>query len=233
MAQLQAILTYQDLDAKLYKLERELAGCDERKEYQKVKKFLETAPEKLDALDAKAVSLKAEAAEIAQKYARVEETLKEFENLDELITGGADIAFYKKKLQSIVDQLKKLKADLNGLTEAIKATDAEFQKMKKQVISAQKQYPEVSEKYKAVKAANEAQRKELEVGLAPLVKEIPEKMLEVYQTKRKERIFPIIGELTGNRCPFCSMEPPLAARNKLTGGGMIECDNCHRIIFGK
>ncbi len=233
MAQLQAILTYQDLDAKLYKLERELAGCDERKEYQKVKKFLETAPEKLDALDAKAVSLKAEAAEIAQKYARVEETLKEFENLDELITGGADIAFYKKKVQSIVDQLKKLKADLNGLTEAIKATDAEFQKMKKQVISAQKQYPEVSEKYKAVKAANEAQRKELEVGLAPLVKEIPEKMLEVYQTKRKERIFPIIGELTGNRCPFCSMEPPLAARNKLTGGGMIECDNCHRIIFGK
>ena len=233
MAQLQAILTYQDLDAKLYKLERELAGCDERKEYQKVKKFLETAPEKLDALDAKAVSLKAEAAEIAQKYARVEETLKEFENLDELITGGADIAFYKKKVQSIVDQLKKLKADLNGLTEAIKATDAEFQKMKKQVISAQKQYPEVSEKYKAVKAANEAQRKELEVGLAPLVKKIPEKMLEVYQTKRKERIFPIIGELTGNRCPFCSMEPPLAARNKLTGGGMIECDNCHRIIFGK
>ena len=233
MAQLQAILTYQDLDAKLYKLERELAGCDERKEYQKVKKFLETAPEKLDALDAKAVSLKAEAAEIAQKYARVEETLKEFENLDELITGGADIAFYKKKLQSIVDQLKKLKADLNGLTEAINATDSEFQKMKKQVISAQKQYPEVSEKYKAVKAANEAQRKELEVGLAPLVKEIPEKMLEVYQTKRKERIFPIIGELTGNRCPFCSMEPPLAARNKLTGGGMIERDNCHRIIFGK
>ena len=32
MAQLQAILTYQELDAKLYKLERELAGCDERKE---------------------------------------------------------------------------------------------------------------------------------------------------------------------------------------------------------
>ena len=233
MAQLQAILTYQELDAKLYKLERELAGCDERKEYQKVKKFLETAPEKLDALDAKAVSLKGEASEIAQKYAHLEETLKDFENLDELITGGADIAFYKKKAQSIVDQLKKLKADLNSLTEAIKATDAEFQKMKKQVISAQKQYPEVSEKYKAVKAANEAQRKELETGLAPLVKEIPEKMLEVYQTKRKERIFPIVGELTGNRCPFCSMEPPLAARNKLTGGGMIECDNCHRIIFGK
>ena len=233
MAQLQAILTYQELDAKLYKLERELAGCEERKEYQKVKKFLETAPEKLDALDAKALSLKGEAAEITQKYAHLEETLKDFENLDELITGGADIAFYKKKAQSIVDQLKKLKTDLNNLTEAIKATDAEFQKLKKQVISAQKQYPEVSEKYKSVKVANEAQRKDLEASLAPLVAEIPANIMEVYQTKRKERIFPIVGELASSRCPFCGMEPPLAARNELTGGGMIECDNCHRIIFGK
>jgi len=50
MAQLQSILKYQELDTKLYKLEREIAGCDERKEYVKVKKFLERAPEKLDSL---------------------------------------------------------------------------------------------------------------------------------------------------------------------------------------
>ena len=31
MANLQAILHYQEVDTKLYKIERELAGCDERK----------------------------------------------------------------------------------------------------------------------------------------------------------------------------------------------------------
>lgn len=233
MSQLQAILSYQEVDKRLYKLERELAGCDERKEYVKYKKFLETAPEKLDALDAKATGYKAEAAELAKKYERTEETLKDFENLDELVTGGADIAFYKKKAQSIVDQLKKIKADLTALTANIKAIDAEYQKLKKQVISAQKQYAEAAEKYKAVKAGREAERKEIEGELAKLVKEVPEKMLEVYKTKRKERIFPVVGELAGSRCPFCSMEPPLAARNKLTGGATIECDNCHRLIFSK
>ena len=40
MANLQAILQYQEVDTKLYKIEREIAGCDERKEYVKVKKFL-------------------------------------------------------------------------------------------------------------------------------------------------------------------------------------------------
>jgi predicted nucleic acid-binding Zn-ribbon protein len=233
MANLMAILKYQEVDTKLYKIEREIAACDERKEYVKLKKFLETAPEKLDSLEVKATSLKTQAEDLTKRYAATEETLKDFEHLDELVSGGADIAFYKKKAQSIVDQLKKLKADLNALTTAIKETDAEYQKLKKQVISAQKQYGEASEKYKAVKASREDERKAIESELAKIEKDVPEKMLEVYQTKRKERIFPVVGQLTSNRCPYCSMEPPIAARSKLTGGGVIECDNCHRIIFGE
>ncbi len=233
MVQLQAILNYQEIDAKLYKLERELAGSEERKEYVKIKKFLETAPEKLDALEVKAQALKSEADELTKKYQQLEDTLKDFENLDELVTGGADIAFYQKKAQTKVEQIKKMKADLSVLAESIKATDAEFQKLKKQVISAQKQYAEVSEKYKAVKAAKDPEKKALESELAGLASQVPAEMLEVYKTKRKEKIFPVVGELVGNRCPFCSMEPPLAARSKLTGGNAIECDNCHRLIFSK
>ena len=230
---LQAILQYQETDAKLYKLEREIAGCEERKEYVKFKKFLEAAPEKLDALEVKAAALQAEAAELTQKYTRAEESLNDFENLDELVTGGADIAFYKKKAQAVADQLKKLKADLTALMANIKATDEEYKKLKKQVLSAQKQYADATEKYKAVKAARDPERKELEETLSKLEKAVPAEMLEVYRTKRKEKIFPVVGEMVGTRCPFCSMEPPLAARNKLTGGASIECDNCHRIIFSK
>ena len=229
----QAILNYQEVDTKLYKLEREIAGSEERKEYVKVKKFLEAAPEKLDSLEVKATALKTEAAEISKKYARTEETLKDFENLDELVNGGADIAFYKKKAQSIIDQLKKLKSDLNTLTENVKSVDAEYQKLKKQVIAMQKQYAEVSEKYKAVKASKDGERKEIEAQLQKIAKDVPSSLLEIYLTKRKEKLFPVVGELTGNRCPYCSMEPPIAARNQLTGGGTIECDNCHRIICSK
>lgn len=232
MSQLQAILKYQEIDTKLYKLEREIASSEERKEYVKFKKFLETAPEKLDAMEVKANALKTEAAEITKKYEKAEETLKDFEHLDELVTDGANIAFYKKNAQSIADQLKKLKADLATLINNIKSVDSEYQKLKKQVISAQKQYAEAAEKYKAVKSSKDEEKKGIEKELATLAKEVPEELMNVYQTKRKERIFPVVGEIAGNRCPFCSMEPPLAARSKLSGGGKIECDNCHRIIFG-
>ena len=231
MLQLQAILKYQEIDGKLYKMERDLAASEERKEYVKVKKFLETAPEKLDALEVKATAYAAEAETLSNKYAQAEATLSEFENIEELMKDGADVSFLKKKAQSILEQLRKLKAEMNALASNIKATDAEYQKLKKQVISVQKQAPEVSEKYKAVKSAQDKERKEIETELAKLATEIDPTFMEKYKTKRKEKIFPIVGELYSGRCPFCSMEPPLAAQSKLASG--IECDHCHRIIFGK
>ena len=233
MAQLQAILKYQEVDAKIYKIERELASSEERKEYAKVKKFLETAPEKLDSLEVKAKSLRAEAEELLKQYERLEETLKDFENLDELVSDGADISFYKKKAQSKVEQLKKMRADLNALTAAIKETDEEYQKLKKQVLAIEKKAPEVYKKYKELKAAKDAEKKPYEEELATLQKGIAPEFLEVYKTKRKEKIFPVVGQIMGGRCPYCSMDLPIAARNKLSGGGWIECENhiCNRILF--
>ena len=80
---LQAILNYQEVDKKLFKLERDLAGSEERKEYVKIKKFLEAAPEKLDALEAKAAAFNAEAEKLMQKCAQFETALADFENVDE------------------------------------------------------------------------------------------------------------------------------------------------------
>ncbi len=234
MAQLQAILNYQEVDAKLYKIERELAGSKERKEYVKVKKYLDAAPEKLEALEVKAKALRAESEGLTKKYEQLEETLKDFENIDELVNEGADISFYQKKVQSIVEKLKKLKADLNALIANIKATDEEYKKLKKQVMSVGEEATKVQKAYKELKAKVDGEKKPYEEQLALLEKEVPAQMLEVYKTKRKEKIFPVVGQIAaGNRCPYCSMELPIAARSKLSGGGWIECENhiCNRILF--
>lgn len=228
---LQAMLNYQETDRELYAIERELAGSEERKEYVKWKKFLESAPEKLDSLETKATSLKAEADGLVEQYEKAEEFLREFGSLDELLESGADVSFYKKKAQSVLEKLKKLKAELNALTASINATSEEYQKLKKQVIVAQKNYRDASEKYASIKATKDEARKTIEEKLSVIAKDIDAEMMEKYKNKRKERIFPVIGKLFDKRCPFCVMELPIAARNKLTGGGTIECDSCHHIIY--
>ena len=231
MTQLQAILNYPETDRELYQIERELAGSEERKEYAKWKKFLESAPEKLDSLEGKATSLKGAVATLEAKYEKVAETLGEFNSLDELIEGGADVSFYKKKAQVVSEQLKKIKAEINELLKTITATSEEYQKLKKQVIVAQKNFRDAKEKYEALKATKEDVRKEIEGKLEELAKSVGEETLTKYKNKRKEKIFPVLGRMVDKRCPFCSMEPPLAAVNKLTGGATIECDSCRRILF--
>lgn len=233
MSQLDAILQYQEIDKELYALENQLASSDERKEYVRAKKFLMSAAEKLDLLEAKAKQLDAEAAGMIKKMEAAEETLKDFSNVDELLDNGADVTFYKKNALSLMDEFKKLKSALNALVKAIESTDEEYRKLKKQVLSMQRQYKEAQEKFAAVKESKEGERTAIMARLSAAKKGIPEAIMEKYQNKRKEKIFPVVGKLTHKRCPVCGMEPPLAAVSKLTGGATIECDNCHIILYGE
>ena len=132
---------------------------------------------------------------------------------------------------SLLDKLKKIRAELNALEASIKATGEEYQKLKQQVLATQKKYTEAAERYKAKKASMEDERLAIEAELKKAAVGIDEELLAKYKVKRKEKIFPVFGQLVSRRCPFCSMEPPLAAINQLSGGGMIECDHCHRIIY--
>lgn len=232
MSNLATILQYQETDKKLFALEKELSSCEERKEFVKAKKFLENAAEKLDSLEMKARTLKEKAADIESRCGAIEKDLADLSGIDELIEGGADVSYYKKAALKQMDTLRKTKAELAATANEISETDKEFKDLKKKVLSMQKKYAEANEKYKAVKAAREGERKALEAELAEIAKGIPEAAMNKYLTKRKEKVFPVVFPLTADgRCSCCSMEIPLAAMSELDSSGVIECENCHRILY--
>ncbi len=137
MAQIEQLLKYQQEDSKLLKLERETANSDERKNYTQAKAFLTKAPEKLEALDSKAKELERLLEQLNKQYLEIAETLVDFENLDELVDGGAEISFYKKNVLQITERLKSIKAEVAALSKAVKDADEEYQSMKKKTISVQ------------------------------------------------------------------------------------------------
>ncbi len=156
MAQIEQLLKYQQEDSKLLKLERETANSDERKNYTQAKAFLTKAPEKLEALDSKAKELERLLEQLNKQYLEIAETLVDFENLDELVDGGAEISFYKKNVLQITERLKSIKAEVAALSKAVKDADEEYQSMKKKTISVQKQYAEYAEVYKKYKESKVA-----------------------------------------------------------------------------
>ncbi len=224
------LLEYQKVDGELRKIEQEIASSDERKKYIQAKKFMEVARDKLEAQDKHAIDLRTLRDELA---ARAEETTKaiaEYADLDEMVEGGADIAFYKKNVQALLEKLHSLKAELNKLINEVNAATEEYKKFKDQTISMQKQYKEYSEKFKVLRASRTAEVKEYTEKLEVLAQKISPKIIEVYQTKRKEKIFPIVVPLRGEFC-ICGRDFPLAQQGTLAGGNMVECENCHRLVY--
>ena len=218
MTQVEKLLKYQETDEKLLKLERDLGNSDERKNYVQAKSFLTKAPEKLDALEAKAVELAALVKELNNKYEEIAETLSDFDHIDEMVDGGADISFYKKNVTQISDRLKSIKADVASLTKAIKDADEEYRQMKNKTIEMQKQYSESSEAYKKLKEGLQGEALAVKKELDALKKDIEPEVMKKYEIKRSERIFPILCAEKSGRCSKCGSELSLAGKEKISSG---------------
>ena len=230
MSVLQDLLEYQKVDARLREIEQSISLSDVRRKFIQAKKFMESAREKFEAQDKRAQDLKNLRDDLARRSEEIGRQIAEYADLDEMVDEGGDVSFYKKNAQTLLDRLRALKGELQKLTADISATAEEYERFKKQGVQMQKQYKEYKEKYDALKAEHAEEVKEINAKLAAIAGKLPHETLKKYQQKRKERIFPIIVPLSGDRC-VCGMDFPLAQQGKLAGGNVVECENCHRFVY--
>ena len=230
MSVLQDLLEYQKVDARLREIEQSISSSDVRRKFIQAKKFMESAREKFEAQDKRAQDLKNLRDDLVRRSEEIGRQIAEYADLDEMVDEGGDVSFYKKNAQTLLDRLRALKGELQKLTADISATAEEYERFKKQGVQMQKQYKEYKEKYDALKAEHAEEVKEINAKLAAIAGKLPHETLKKYQQKRKERIFPIIVPLSGDRC-VCGMDFPLAQQGKLAGGNVVECENCHRFVY--
>ena len=107
----------------------------------------------------------------------------------------------------------------------------EYQALKKKVIAAQKQYPVAQKAYQEYNNSKKETAGAITAELAEIAKGLEEEVLHKYQTKRSERIFPIICAIKADRCSKCGMELSIAGKEIVASGKVIECENCHRILY--
>ncbi len=231
MAVLQQLLEYQKVDAELLGIEQSVAGSEERKKFTQAKKFMESARERLDAQDKRAVELRRLRDDLAQRAEEIGRQIAEYADIDEMVSEeGGDVSFYKKNAQALLERLRAVKGELTKLTADISAAAEEYDRLKKQTIAMQKQGEEYSKKFKELKNSRAAEADEIAKKLKALAKEIPAEFMEKYLQKRKEKIFPVLVPLTGDRC-ICGMDFPLAQQGKLAGGNVVECEHCRRFVY--
>ncbi len=224
------LLDYQKVDSDLRKIELEIASSDERRKYLQARKVMKAALDRLDALDSHAAELIRMRNEIASRIEASAKGLEEYDDLDEMLEGGADVGFYKKNAQLMLDKLRSVKAELARLLSEIENVSAEYKKLMEQGRQANKQYKENKEKADKIEHSHDGEIKALQEKLAEIGKTIDPKILEHYKLKRKEGIFPVVVPLNGEFC-VCGRDFPLAQQGSLAGGNMVECENCRRLVY--
>lgn len=228
---LNKILAYQEVDAKLFELENELANDPNK---QKCNSLNQTAK----ASQAKSAQLEEQAAAILREMEELNKTLeisrKKGEQLLSLNAAEISAEDIDEKLalkDKVAQNLALLDKRLTKLAESINGVLAEFNRTIKNYNIAKEEYQKFKAAYDKNAAAIEPKINELKSKLAAMSKSVEPKIMQTYISKRNDKIFPVLVKLEGTTCGRCRMELSASAINKLKEDKTLVCEHCRRIIY--
>lgn len=227
------LLNYQQADAKLRKIEVELAGSPARKKAASAKSYLEGVNDNVNRLDDKAGHLSSDYEGILAERKRITEQLEELQKALLEAEDENEINYLSKKLDALTSSIKSLAGKINGVTEDSQKVVKEYATIRNATKSAQAQFGEAKEEYDKLKASVAQDKQAIEKELEDLKKSVDPLLMEKYAKKRANKMFPIVYEVTGNVCGACRMELSMLELNKLKNGEIIECDQCGRMLYQK
>lgn len=228
---IEELLAYQVKDADLKKIEDELGNSEERKKYAVAKKYLSGVDENLNKLELRAAELTAAFEKAVATQKDYEEQGAEISQAAESAEDSAELQYLIKKADELSAKIKTIADTANRINKELQAVLGEFSKLRATTKAAQEQYKEYGEKYAELKKKRAAEMDSVKKELDALREKVDSKLMEMYDKKRVEKIYPVFYESKGKSCGFCNMELSMAAIDKLKNGEIIECEQCHRLLF--
>lgn len=230
---IQALLDYQNADAKLREIEKKLTGSEERKKAMTAKKYLEGVEENVNKLNLRAGELAQAYESTLQEQAKLTEQETEISDSIATLEDEKQASFLIKKAEELIAKIKSLTATANKINQEIQAVMKEYQTIKNTTKAAQAQYNDNAKKYNELKDSVKDEKESVEKELDSLKGKVDKTLMDRYQAKRANKIYPILYEARGNVCGACNMELPMSEINKLKNGEVIDCDQCGRMLYLK
>lgn len=228
---LESILEYQKKDAQLVAIEREIAESKAKKVVNQMASFVKSAQQKLVVIEKNASSLLEEFKKISEEfYADVKKveslSKKKYETLDK-----DELKVCEKEANDLVAKLLVVEKNIASLSKKIKDTLNDFDVTKDQGMKAKQRHTQGLNSYNELVKSKQVEIDKLKKELEELASKTDKKFLTKYQKMREDKKFPVFVPLNANSCGGCSMELPSSQLNKIQENGMLECENCHRIIY--
>ncbi len=228
------ILEYQKTEGAIIKLENELAKSSDREKASEIQHELKNYHARLLVLEESAQRVNKAYSLAIKKYQEYNEKLTELEKQVESATGDrAD--FYEKAYKDFLNIASGLEKEITKMHNDIQQISHEYEEIMKKSKLGREKFDGYKAKYTKLKADVEPKIAELKTQLAKIQKDIDSKLYQKYMQKRENRIFPVFVALTENKCGGCRMEISASKLGAMKNNefGVIECENCGRIIYTK
>ena len=224
---MQEILKYQELDLKLKKLENELNSSTNKKSAGEMQQYLRDGQTRL-------VKLEETAKVLVEQYQKATALYNDFVNkleaLAKEVEGGV-----KENIEAV---LKKFSADAEkldnhiiNLANKIAAVNKEFESLMNNAKKARNNLEIYKANFAKEKAKYDPEIEKLKKELEVQKKKVNQALLQKYLVKAEGKNVAILVPETNGRCGGCRMEISGVKLSTLKSKGMIECENCGRIIY--
>lgn len=230
---LKEILMYQQKDAALVKLNKELENSREKRDVNTLVEQVKQAQNKLVALEKTAGELMSEFDKLKNACSKKTDKLNKLKAEDISDKSVEELREREAHIKSEIGNLLALGKEIKNLSIKINQTVADFEKTKTLGVECKNKYKESLKKFTALEDKDNAERKKIEKEMEDLIKLVNPKIMAKYQELREDHKFPIMVPLTNNCCAICSTPLANARLDLLNKEGFVECENCHRIIYQK
>ena len=227
--QIKEILEYQKIDSKIRKIDAEIKNSEDRKKATQMQEYLRDSQSKLVKLEESSVKLVKLCEKAVQTHndfvLRVEQIMKEGEEKTQ-----DEVRAKLEKLNSLHASIVKIEKDIESLKSSIDKISAEFDNLMKNSKTAKGNFEIYKNRFNELKKKYEPELKTLMQERDKIGAGIQAELLSKYKHKAESKT-PVFVPCRDNACGGCRMEISGSKLKALKETGMIECENCGRIIY--
>ncbi len=230
---LEEMLEYQKKDGQLVKIEKEISESKAKKVVNQMVGIVKDAQQKLMQTEKNATILIKNYDTLNKSFINQQKITLKYLKLKAENEQDDAIVEYEKSIKDATTNLLLIQKNIAKLSKSITDTLKQFEQYKTDVIDAKKKHAQGMAAYNKLVESHEKEIEDLKKELVKLEKKVDPKLLAKYKKMREDKKFPIFVPLLNSSCGGCSMGLAVSQVNKLEEKGMLECENCHRIIYKK
>jgi predicted nucleic acid-binding Zn-ribbon protein len=228
---LNKLLEYQKVDSKLVKIEKDLENSASKGTVNNMVRLVREAQNHLIQIERSAGDLIAEYKRLVDVYEKEKKCVAELKDKEIKEMNAFELREENNFVTKQIGDVVGLKKSITALSKKIIQKLNEFEKTRQQGVESKKKYDDSIAKYNEFASKQNDNIRKVKQELFELEKDIDPVYIEKYKKMRDEHKYPILVPLLNNSCGICAVQVPNARLDILKKQHMIECENCHRIIY--